>query len=322
MNIGLTMNPDAPPEKLLKAVQLAENLGFNYCYIGDQGFSRDVYVTLSILASATKRIHLGPGVTHPYTRHPAVAAATIASLDELSSGRAFLGVGAGGSRALGPINVERANPLRACREEVEIARLLWSGQSVNYQGEFFSLTNARLNIPCRSNIEVHWAARGSKMLALGGQLADVVMLHGIPRFALGDVVAGVKKAAQQAKRKIRLYYAVRVLYDEASRESARARTAFQLVDSAEPIKKKLGITPELGAELRRLVTTEGPRAAAHLVSNEMLGNYVLDQAPEACALILKELVARHDLDGLTVEVSDPLEAETLLPYAAGIVRQL
>ena len=322
MNMGLTMNPDAPPEKLLNAVQLAENLGFNYCYIGDQGFSRDVYITLSILASSTKRIQMGPGVTHPYTRHPVVAAAAIASLDELSAGRAFLGVGAGGSRALGPIHVEQANPLRACREEVEIARLLWSGQLVNYHGEFFTLTNARLDIPCRSDIEVHWAARGSKMLALGGEIADVVMLHGIPRFALGDVVDGVKKAALKAGRKIRVYYAVRVLYDEASRESARARTAFQLIDSAEPIKTKLGVTPELAAELRRLVTTEGPRAAAHLVSNEMLGHYVLDQEPETCASILRELVKRNGLDGLTVEVSDPLEAETLLPYAAGIISRL
>jgi 5,10-methylenetetrahydromethanopterin reductase len=322
MNMGLTMNPDAPLAKLIKAVQLAESLGFNYCYIGDQGFSREVYVTLSALAGATKRIQLGPGVTHPYTRHPAVAAAAIASLDEFSAGRAFFGVGAGGTRALGPINVERANPLRACREEVEIARLLWSGQSVSYHGEFFSLTDARLDVPCRSDIEVHWAARGAKMLSLGGEIADVVMLHGIPRFALGDVVATVKKAALKLGRKIRMHYAVRVLYDEASRESARARTAFQLVDSAESIKTKLGVTPKLAAELRRLVTTQGPRAAAHLVSDEILRNYVLDQEPEACASILRELVKLNSIDGLTVEVSDPLEADTLLPYAGGIIGRI
>ena len=49
---------------------------------------------MTAIATGTDRITLGPGITNPYTRHPAQTAAAIASLDELSDGRAFLGIGA------------------------------------------------------------------------------------------------------------------------------------------------------------------------------------------------------------------------------------
>lgn len=322
MKTGVTLNPDASPETLIKMVQLAEELGFSYCYIADQGFSRDVYVTLTMLACATKRIRLGPGVTHPYTRHPVATAVAIASLDELSGGRAFLGLGAGGSRTLGPLQMARTSPLQVCREAAEIARLLWRENVVNYQGKYFQLAEARLNFPCRPDIELHWAARGPNMLALGGELADVVLLHGIPRFELANVVASVHKGSQATGRKVRLQYAVPLVYDEVSRETARMRTVYRLVDSAEHVKTKLNITPELGGEMRRLVTTKGPQAAAHLVSDEMLRHYVLEGEPDTCVSALQHLFETHGLDGLTIEVSDPRQTEILLPRAAEIIARL
>lgn len=319
MKTGITLNPDAPPSRLVETVQLAEELGFYYCYVADQGFSRDVYVTLTALATATRRIHLGPGVTHPYTRHPAAAAVAIASLDELSGGRAFLGLGAGGSRTLGPLQINRTNPLAACREAAEISRRLWQGGPATYEGDHFQVKEARLNFPARPSIELHWAARGPKMLSLGGELADVVMLHAIPRFELANVVASVRQGAAKAGRRVELMYAVPLVYDEASRETARMRTVYRLVDSTPQVKARLGLGPELEAGMRRLVTTQGPQAAAHLVSDEVLSHYVLEGDVAACAATLAELFRTHGLDGLTVEVPDPVQATVLLPRAAEVV---
>ncbi|MCG3208408.1 MAG: F420-dependent glucose-6-phosphate dehydrogenase [Anaerolineae bacterium] len=323
MKTGITMNPDAPPGTLIQIVKQAEDLGFSYVYVADQGFSRDVYVTLTLLASATNKIHLGPGVTHPYTRHPVVAAVSIASLDEFSGGRAFLGLGAGGSRTLEPLQLTRTNPLQMCREAATIARRLWQGAAVNYQGNHFQLKEAGLNFPVRADIELHWAARGPKMLALGGELADVVMLNGIPHFELENVVKHVRAGAERAGgRKVQLQYAVPLVYDEASRESARMRTVYRLVDSAEHVKAKLGISPELNAEMRRLVTEKGPQAAAHLVSDELLQHFILEGTPDDNANTLHHLFKTYGLDGLTIEVHDPLSATTLLPRAAEIVNRL
>lgn len=323
MLIGsITMNPDAPPAVLIRAVQLAESLGFQECYIADQGFSRDLYVMLAVLAGATRRIHLGPGVTHPYTRHPAAAAVAIASLDELSGGRAFLGMGAGGSRTLAPLQIERENPLRMCREAVEIARLLWQGGPATYTGEYFQLAGPRLNFACRPDIPIHWAARGPQMLALGGKLADAVMLHGIPRFEIASTAEHVRRGAERAGRTVRLQLAVPLIYDEASRESARRRTVYRLVDSTEAVQARLGLTPPQLAEIRRLMTTEGLAAAAPLVSDAVLSEFALEGTVDDYAATLRPMFTQLGLGGLTVEVSDPKEAEAVLPRAAELLARL
>jgi 5,10-methylenetetrahydromethanopterin reductase len=321
MITSITLNPDAPPAALNQTVQLAESLGFEECYIADQGFSRDVYVTLAAVAAATSRIRLGPGVTHPYTRHPAATAVAIAALDELSGQRAFLGLGAGGSRTLTPLQIERASPLQACREAVEIARLLWRGEA-NYSGKHFQLAHARLTFPCRPNIPVHWAARGPRMLALGGELADVVILHAIPRFDIPSVVECVRQGAARTNRMPRLQYAVALVHSPASREAARRRTVYRLVDSSTTVKERLGITPTLEAEIRRLVSTSGPAAAAHLVPDEVLSQFILEGDARECARQLRQLFAANGLDGLTIEVTDPANSVDLLRHAATVIEEL
>ena len=76
--------------------KVADECGFSsITHIDSQILSRDVYVSLAHAAGKTSRIRLGQGVTNPYTRHPSVTANATASLDELSGGRAFLGIGAG-----------------------------------------------------------------------------------------------------------------------------------------------------------------------------------------------------------------------------------
>ena len=319
MNIALTLKPDAQPDALVKIVKLAEDLGFSHCYVSDEGFSRDVYVTLTALAQATSRIHLGPGITNPYTRHPVATAVAIASLDELSGGRAFLGLGAGGSLVFGPLQLARPSPLSACREAAQIFRLLTTGESVNYQGQHFQLAEARLGFRARPDIELHWAARGPKMLALGSEIADVVMLHGIPRFELANVLSLVHESAATAGRKVRVQYAVPLAYDSASLEGVRVRTAFHLVDSTDDVRATMGVSPELHRELRRLVTMEGPQAAAHLVSDEILDHYVVQGDVDRCAADLQQLVEAHGIGGLTIELNDLTQADLLLTHAAKIV---
>jgi 5,10-methylenetetrahydromethanopterin reductase len=79
---------------------MAEKQGWDGIYIADsQNLTSDVYVTLTAAALQTGRIMLGPGVTNPLTRHAAVTASAIASLHELSGGRAVLGIGRGDSAA-------------------------------------------------------------------------------------------------------------------------------------------------------------------------------------------------------------------------------
>ena len=319
MDKAITLNPDVPPHELENIVRQAEQAGFTHCYVADQGFSRDVYVTLAMLACATQTIRLGPGITHPYTRHAVVTAISIATLDEVSDGRAFLGLGAGGSRSLVPMQIERTKPMERCRETVEICRGLWKGEPVNYSGEFFHLASAHPGFACRQDIDVHWAARGPKMLALGGEIADVNILHAIPDFELGSVVQHVFEGARRSGRNPKLQYAVTHVFDEDSRQSARERTVYRLVDSSEAVKKQLSLSETMIAEMRHQVTNQGLSAASQLVSDEILSHYTLDGSPEECARKLRPLIAENRLTGITFEVHSFPQAAEIIERGARIL---
>jgi 5,10-methylenetetrahydromethanopterin reductase len=73
-----------------------EEAGFDYLGYGDTVW-RDVYVSLACMALSTDRIGIGPSATNPLTRSPVATAQAIATVDELSNGRAWLGIGLGQS---------------------------------------------------------------------------------------------------------------------------------------------------------------------------------------------------------------------------------
>ena len=77
------------------AAQIAEEAGFDRLGISDVIFWHDCYVLMGLISQHTDRIHLGPMVTNPYSRHPAVLAGIMAALQDASQGRMFLGIGVG-----------------------------------------------------------------------------------------------------------------------------------------------------------------------------------------------------------------------------------
>ena len=95
-------------------------------------YSASCFVSLAVAATETTRVHLGPSVTHPLTRHPAVTASAIASLQELSDGRAFLGIGTGDSAVLN-LGLRPAR-MRALREYVDAVRTFLNGGTAEYLG--------------------------------------------------------------------------------------------------------------------------------------------------------------------------------------------
>lgn len=322
METAIYINPDAPPEAMVRTVRLAEELGFARCYLADQGVSRDIYVTLAILADATRRIYLGPGITNPYLRHPVVVAGAIASLDEFSGGRAFLGLGAGGAGVLGRLGFEERHPLQACREMAEIVRLLWRGEVIDYRGKLFQVSRTKLDAPARPDIELHWGARGPNMVALGGELADVILLSSIPRPALATTVENAQAGAQRAGRSIRFQYAVLLVHDDTSRNMARRRTVYRLAWSPEYIKAKLGLAPEFTRSLHELLAASGPEAAAKLIGDELLDQYVVEAGSDGAIAALRQTLDTYHFDGLTIEILDHAQAERLLPQAAEMIAHL
>jgi 5,10-methylenetetrahydromethanopterin reductase len=177
MTIDLLILGNAPMETMLKRVRLAEDNGYDIAWLADERFYREVYSCLTNFALSTKRIKLGPCVTDPYARHPALTAMAIATLDEISGQRAVLGVGAGIS-GFAEMGVARLKPARAIRETVELVRLLLCGEQVTYEGQVVKFKEGRLSFkPVRSSIPVYIASNGPLGQKTAGAVADGAIME-------------------------------------------------------------------------------------------------------------------------------------------------
>lgn len=119
----------------------AEGMGFDSVWLGDS-LSRARIEPLTVLAAAaavTERITLGTAALMPAYRHPVQAAATLASLDQLASGRLILGVGAGFpelSRAeFDLVGVDYRTRFSQLDDTVDLWRRLWSGNTDPFHGK-------------------------------------------------------------------------------------------------------------------------------------------------------------------------------------------
>ncbi len=74
LTTGLLLLPTYPPSHLAALAQLAEHTGYDVLWLADERFFREVYASLTLCALRTERIKLGPCVTDPYSRHPALTA--------------------------------------------------------------------------------------------------------------------------------------------------------------------------------------------------------------------------------------------------------
>ena len=169
MKFGVSIMPDDLVE-LPRLAKSAEDLGFDYVGVPDsQSLFHELYVSLAVAARATTRVQIGPTVTNPLTRHPAVTASAIDSIDEMSGGRAFLGIGTGDSAVL---NLDlRPARLSQLRDYVEAVRAVLSGQTHDYQGRQIHVRRSQTAVP------IMVAAEGPKTLALAGAIADIVLVH-------------------------------------------------------------------------------------------------------------------------------------------------
>ena len=152
-----------------------EMLGYHYLWIPNEKFFRDMYILAAVVAEHTVNPKIGTFVADPYTYHPALTAAAIATLDEVSSGRAILCIGAGGT-GFPAMGIERLKPAKAIKEAVHVIRSLLNGQVVDFQGEVIQSHGAHLNFQVRADIPIIVASRGDLVLQAAGEVADGVMI--------------------------------------------------------------------------------------------------------------------------------------------------
>ncbi|MDA1061572.1 MAG: TIGR03619 family F420-dependent LLM class oxidoreductase [Chloroflexi bacterium] len=171
MQIGISLpvrelNEDLPA--IRDFAQTAEELGFTHLRVPDQvirpgsGPLHEPLTLLSWIAGMTTRIELVPSVIILPERQTALVAKQTAEIDVLSGGRLRLGVGVGGNedeyRALGEDFHTRG---RRCDEQLAVLRLLWTEETVDFEGRWHHIAGAGLNpLPVQRPIPI-WIGPGS-----------------------------------------------------------------------------------------------------------------------------------------------------------------
>ena len=170
--------------EIIETVRIAEELGFYSAWISDDEFFRDPYTVLSACGLATRSILLSTGMTNPFTRHPAVTARAVATLQELTANRIRLGLATGGgARLLKTLHLEKREGVTRCKEYVSIVRALLSGDEVTFHGDFFHLSKVRIAGVRPVPAQIFLAGQGPTMLKTAGQIADgVVISYGGPDY--------------------------------------------------------------------------------------------------------------------------------------------
>jgi F420-dependent oxidoreductase-like protein len=106
-----------------------------------------VFPSLTAVALRTSRIEFGPLVPPTTFRHPVHLAMDAVALDHLSGGRAWIGVGAGWNvhehGAFGFDLLPLKQRMDRMEEALQVMKLLWSGETVSFQGEHFQLQDAQ-----------------------------------------------------------------------------------------------------------------------------------------------------------------------------------
>ncbi len=223
---------DADQDLLIEGARLAERLGFDSIWVRDhlvfhphgmEGTDRtfiDPIVTLSFLAGATERIGLGAATIIPF-RHPINLAYSIASMSWLTR-RAFdLGVGAGNFQhefdVIGMGHVERPALMR---EQVEIARRLWAGETVAHRSELYAFDDVDLKPRPIRDVPVWWGGATPASARLAVDFCEG-WLPGRITFPTYEVrVAKIREMTAEQGKSMIMVGAVPVTSIAASREAA------------------------------------------------------------------------------------------------------
>ena len=312
----------------VRLAQLCEELGYDCVWLPDQTFHRDPFVAMAAMAGATRRIQIGLGVTTPYARHPVQIARAIASLDELSGGRAILGLGAGNKKMfLDKLGLPQDRAAGRVRESAVVIRKLLSGESVSWESQDLTLKDVKLEFPARAGLPIYVASRAPVMLSVGGEVADGVIAEALftpggigyffDRVRHGRATAGRDGAALDMV----CWQVVHVVDDRPQAVEALRPWAAHIVGaSSAEIAARMGIAPEAVTAIHAAYREGGQNAAArHVGAAEVDAVAIVGNGAHCAARIAQ--VAAHGVNSLCLLVRGATadKEATLRRFAAEVM---
>src|SRR3954462_11896469 len=184
MKLSTMLPYGADPRTTAENVVALEAAGLDTVWVLE-GYGYDSPTLMGYLAAKTETIEIGSAILNVYSRTPALLAQTAAGLDNVSGGRAILGLGASGPQVVeGWHGMSYSRPLGRTREAIEIIRAAMRREKLEFQGKSFTLPLPAdegtglgkplkmLTHPERDSVPIYIAALGQKSVEGTAEYAD------------------------------------------------------------------------------------------------------------------------------------------------------
>jgi alkanesulfonate monooxygenase SsuD/methylene tetrahydromethanopterin reductase-like flavin-dependent oxidoreductase (luciferase family) len=187
-------------DRTVRFAERADRAGLHSVWKQEASGSNGVPV-LGAIAGQTDEVGVGIGVASVFSRTPALLGMSAVTLDQLSDGRALLGLGVSS-----PPLVETwhgmafERPLRRLRETIEIARQVVEGGTVEYEGDVFDVGPYRMRLEPRNDVPILNAAISETNRRLTGEYADGWLPGFTPLSAFPGNLDEVRSSARDAGR--------------------------------------------------------------------------------------------------------------------------
>ena len=316
VNFSYAHLPAYPASQSLEMFKVADELGFYATYSVDETYWKDMWLLFAAAASQTKNIRMGPSVTHVILKDPTILAQQIATLDELSNGRAEAVISFGNLAMLSQYHIDwhKSRPLARVREGFNVMRTFLDNGIISHDGEFFKYTGLfTLARPVQKKLPLKIGAMGGpRSFQMAGEISDGIHhALGYSRQNYEYVMENVKKGAEKAGRNWReLDLAAWVVWvvsedSKAAKETARIMVAFYLGAMPPNQVERHGMKY---SDLQPIFDAFGAgdvQKAVDLTSPEIGEKLSISGTPEECVAKLKNDILPTGINHVVAAITDP-----------------
>jgi coenzyme F420-dependent glucose-6-phosphate dehydrogenase len=260
-----------PPDELLEYAVASEEAGFDSISVSDhfhpwaeQGQACFVWTWLGALATKTKKIKFGTGVTCPILRyHPAVIAQAAATVAWLAPKRFFLGVGTG--EALNEYSATAQWPDYKIRqtqlaEAIELIRALWTGEKITHRGVHYQTRQAKLYTRPKDPVPIYISSMVPNSARFAGKYGDgLITVGGEEPDTYEEMFANFKAGAKGSGKKpaqMPRMVELGVEYTDNEKRAIECRKAYWAGTFVPALFTQRIYTPEMSEQNGRVVGSD------------------------------------------------------------------
>jgi len=238
---------------------------------------------LSMASRENSFSKIGSSIVNIYSRSPSLIAMGAVTVDTISNKRLVLGLGTSSKPLVEDFHGDKLeSPLKRMKEYVDIIRLIFSGKTINYSGEMFSLKNFSLLIkPPRDSIPIYLAAVNQKMVELTWKIADGVIFYLRPKSEIKSTLAKM----QNQKKIDATLQIITCVNDDSEKAMIRAKKTLAFYVSVGKIYREFLASNGFENETKNIFEEyekNGLQSNHELVPESMVSELCIAGTPDEC----------------------------------------